>query len=121
MINNDLLVCNVIAPLVRDSDRKKHQPFVLDYLRAAFWQYGGEHSLQIMLIRGSWKPSEEDPPVEDESLKYTIYVPRDRVSELRELMHKIGNTLDQRTMALEIEGKAELIDVQRSRGFLWDD
>jgi hypothetical protein len=128
-MKDNLLVVSFPVPIVRDSNRELHQPFVWDRLHEKLLHllcqlYGGEHSRPIVYIEninGSWQPSESDPPVKDSCRKYTVYMPQDGEPKLREFIHKVGNTFDQKTMALEIAGKAEIIVVQSSYGFLWDD
>jgi len=56
--------------------------------------------------------------VEDLSREYTVAVPADRVDDLRALLRRVGNSFDQRTMYLEVAGRAELLEVRPEDGFL---
>lgn len=71
-------------------------------------------------IPGRWDPGEGEAAVEDESRKYTVAIPEEKVDELRALLKRAGNSFDQRAMYLEVAGNAEILDVDSRDGFLED-
>lgn len=71
-----------------------------------------------VLITGSWLPEPTAEPVEDESRRYSVAVPEDRLDELRNLLRRAGNSSGQRAMYLEAGGVAEILDVRPEDGYL---
>ena len=118
--------CVFLVPVVRDSDRKPHQPILWRLLQDALLRtFGAVTGPETVLyyrnpaaVPGAWSPGEGQEPVEDLSRKYTIAVPPDRLEVLRSLLRRAGNSFDQRVMYLEVAGYAELVDVRPEDGFL---
>ncbi|MBI1876484.1 MAG: hypothetical protein HYS05_21695 [Acidobacteria bacterium] len=88
--------CWFLIPLVRDSDRRLHQP-VLWRLReeALSDAWGGWTGPETMrwgrkygTVHGGWKPEGSTDPVTDESRKYTVFVPPASLDALRSLLKK---------------------------------
>jgi hypothetical protein len=69
-------------------------------------------------VAGTWSPDASLDPVEDESRRYTVAIPAERVSDLRDFLRKAGNTFDQRVIYLDVAGYAELLEVRPDDGFL---
>jgi len=118
-------VCRFLVPLVRDSDREPHPPvlwrLLQDALLRAFGSLTGPRTvihLSRTPVPGAWSPRQGESPVEDLSREYTVAVPADRVDDLRALLRRVGNSFDQRTMYLEVAGRAELLEVRPEDGFL---
>lgn len=69
-------------------------------------------------VPGAWSPSEGEEPVEDLSLRYSVAIPMDQVTELRALLRRAGNSFDQRVIYLEVAGYVEFLEVRSEDGFL---
>jgi len=105
-------VCVLLVPVVRDSDRKPHQPvlwrLLQDALLSTFGAVTGPEAVAYyrnpVAVRGAWSPGAGREQVEDLSRKFTVAVPEDRVDELRAILRRAGNSFDQRVMYLEVAG-----------------
>ena len=121
-----LAVCVFLVPVLRDSDRDAHSPMLWDLLQDAlvemFEGLGGPETVLYYRagepVAGSWSPGKGEKPVEDLSRKYTVAVHSERVTELRALLRRAGNSFDQPAMYLEVAGYAELLEVHAEDGFL---
>ncbi len=119
-------VCVFLIPILRDSDRKPHAPIQWELLRdglvKTFGAFTGPEAVLYYRIRlqvvGTWSPGASQDPVEDKSRRYTVAIPRERVSELRALLQRAGNAFGQRMIYLEVAGYAELLEVRPGDGFL---
>lgn len=122
-VQEELVECHFLIPIVRDSDRVPHSPsawkLLQDIMRGTF---PGGHTGPETFYRGSaLVPGEyEDPPVHDQSRRYTIALPRGRVGELREVLAKAANTFDQKTIYLSVAGIVEFIKSDPEGTTLWD-
>lgn len=110
--------CVFLIPLVRDSDRRPHQPIVWDLLRNALRREFEAFHFDVATVPGEWISS-DDPGnvVEDQCRKFTVAIPQDRVDELRRVLRRAGNSFDQREVYLAVAGYAELLKVKPEDGF----
>ena len=119
-------VCVFLVPVVRDGNRKPHQPILWRMLQDALVQtFGSVTGPETVIgyrsrvaVRGVWSPDGGEDLVEDLSRRYTIAIPAERVPALKELLRRAGNSFDQRVMYLEVAGYAELLEVRPEDGFL---
>jgi hypothetical protein len=118
--------CSFLIPVVRDSDRLPHPAILWRLLQDAMLKaFGGLTGPEAVLyyrtpsgVPGTWLPSGGEASVEDESRKYTVAVPADRIDDLRALLRRAGNSFGQRVIYLTVAGQAELLDVRPEDGFL---
>lgn len=66
-------------------------------------------------VRGQWSQDGREIVV-DESRKYTVALPHERVDELLTFLRQVGNTFDQRAICVEITGYAEVLEVSPEDG-----
>ena len=69
-------------------------------------------------VAGAWTPTRAGAAVEDESRKYTVAIPEDRLDELRGLLRQAGNSFDQKVIYLDVAGYAEFLEIRSDDGFL---
>ena len=123
---DNLLECSFLVPIVRDSDRRLHQPILWqlleDELRALCtgWQ-GPERRIVFFvnssLVPGAWT-DESDRLVRHESRKYTVAVPTSRLADLKSLLFRVGNSFDQRSVYLRIGETVEFLEPEPHHGHL---
>src|SRR5436309_11755715 len=100
--------CSFLIPILRNSNRKPHQPLAWRLLTNALnSKFGGQTGPQrtflyrsMELVPGEWVPDGQVEPIEDESRLYRVSVAEDKVDELRSILRKAGNTFDQRSIYL---------------------
>lgn len=120
------LVCSFLVPVVADGDRRPHSQILWRQLtRALLASFGGLTGPETVLcyrwpaaVVGSWLPEPHLEPVEDESRRYCVAVPEDRIDELRDLVLRAGNSFGQRAMYLEVGGVAEILEIRPEDGNL---
>ena len=118
--------CWFLIPILRDSDRKPHEPMVWRLLQenllilAAGWTGPeGTHLIRKLdLVPGGWKPEGEIKPTEDESRKYTVIITQAKFEMLRTILKKAANSFDQQEILLCIRGRAHRIIRNPEDGFL---
>ena len=118
--------CWFLIPLVRDSDRRLHQPLLWRLLEEALsGTWGGWTGPETMrwgrkqgAVPGGWKPQGSADPIIDESRKYTVFVPPMKLDDLRSLLKRVANSFDQQEILLSIRGRRERIIPAPEDGFL---
>jgi hypothetical protein len=118
--------CWFLIPIVRDSDRRVHQPVLWRLLEEALSDaWGGWTGPETMrwgkkkgIVRGGWKAKQSVRPITDESRKYTVFVPPTKLGGLRALLKKTANSFDQQEILLSVRGRRERIIPKPGDGFL---
>src|SRR5438552_5495683 len=94
--------CEFFVPIVRNSDKKPHQPSAWTTLgneiRRVFPAgHSGPETFYRgdALVPGEYEDSPPDSPIKDESRRYLLAIPETKVDDLRELLRKAANTFDQ--------------------------
>src|SRR5215813_5358828 len=94
--------CEFFIPIVRNSDKKPHQPIAWSLLvteiRRAF--PAGHSGPEIFyrgdtLVPGEYEEHPGTPPIQDTSRRYLLALPEKRVDDLRQLLRKAAQTFDQ--------------------------
>jgi hypothetical protein len=120
-----LVQCEFFVPIVRNSDKKPHQPSAWNALGNAIRRvFPTGHSGPETFYRGdSLVPGEyEDvpgiPPINDISRRYLLAIPEAKVDDLRALLRKAANTFDQLAMYLSVKGDVEMVPAKEEDGYL---
>jgi hypothetical protein len=120
-----LIQCEFFVPIVRNSDKKPHQP-------SAWTQLGNEirrvfpagHSgpetfyRGDALVPGEYEDSKDEPPIQDTSRRYLLAIPEAKVDDLRLLLRRAANTFDQKAMYLSVKGEVEFVIATEADGYL---
>ena len=115
-MNENLKECSFLIPLVRDSDRRAHQPIIWkifqDDMRKMFKGITGPETLykDVEAIAGEYEDPDTKNPVRDQSRRYTVAIPPSDFEKLRSLLKQAAATFDQKTIYLSIAGEVEFID-----------
>lgn len=128
-MDEPLLECSFPIPIVRDGDRQAHQPHAWDDLTielrnlAKSYPRGHQGPKTVFhweedVTPGEYEESSTSGVTRDESRKYWIALPADKVEDLRAMLRRAANTFDQRAMYLSVAGKVEFIEAQPQEGML---
>jgi hypothetical protein len=117
--------CEFFIPIVRDSDRRPHQPVAWDLLvneiRRVFpaGHTGPETFYRgDALVPGEYEANPEAPPVTDISRRYILAIPEGTVNELRQLLRRAAHTFDQQALYLSVAGHVEFVTPTEADGYL---
>jgi hypothetical protein len=120
-----LVQCEFFVPIVRNTDKKPHQPLAWialgQEIRRAF---PAGHSGPEMFYRGdAMVPGEYQddlysPPIQDISRRYLLAIPEAKVEDLRLLLRKAANTFDQKAMYLMVKGIVEFVTATEEGDYL---
>jgi hypothetical protein len=120
-----LVECSFLLPVVRDSDRAPHPPIVWRLLQEAVrTTFPQGHSGPELLYRDvETVPGEyiEDPTqtiVRDASRRYTVAISRSKLDDLRRLLRRAANTFDQKAIYLSVAGEVEFVIPSPEDGML---
>lgn len=120
-----LVQCEFFVPIVRNSDKKPHQPSAWialgNEIRRVFPAgHSGPETFYRgdTLLSGEYEDSPQDPPIKDESRRYLLAIPETKVNDLRQLLRKAANTFDQKAMYLAVKGDVEFVIATDADGFL---
>ena len=120
-----LVECAFLLPIVRDSDRALHPPIVWrllqDAIRAAFPQgHSGPELLykDVVTVPGEYVEDATKKVVRDQSRRYTIAISRSKLEELRRLLRRAANTFDQKAIYLSVAGEVEFVTPRPDDGTL---
>lgn len=117
--------CEFFVPIVRNSDKKPHQPsawaLLGNEIRRVFPAgHSGPETFYRgdALVPGEYEDRPGDPPIQDESRRYLLAIPESKVDDLRQLLRKVANTFDQNAIYLSVRGYVEFVTATESDGFL---
>ncbi len=118
--------CSFLIPVTRDTDHLPHQPLAWRLLKQAllrhFGGWSGPEKVLVFrkeeLVPGGWIPEGGSEPIRDESQRYTVSLPEDRLDELRTLLRKAANTFDQQVIYLSVRGYVEFVEPSTRDGYL---
>jgi hypothetical protein len=124
-----LLECSFPIPILRDGDRQPHQPHAWDdltiELRTLVKSYPRGHQGPKTVFHweedvtpGEYEEGPASGVTHDESRKYWIALPAEKVGDLRAMLRRACNTFDQRAIYLSVAGRVEFIEAQPEAGVL---
>jgi hypothetical protein len=117
--------CEFFVPIVRDSDKKPHQPIswnlLVNEIRRVFpaGHTGPETFYRgDTLVPGEYEESPQAPPVTDISRRCLVAIPESKVNDLRLLLRMAAHTFDQRALYLSVAGSVEFVVATEDDGYL---
>ncbi len=118
--------CSFLIPVTRDSNHLHHQPLAWRLLKQALFRHFGGWSgpekvfvfRKQELVPGGWMPEGGSEPISDDSQRYTVSLPEDRLDELRALLRKAANTFDQQVIYVSVRGYVEFVEPGTGDGSL---
>src|SRR5438445_10047550 len=108
--------CEFFMPVVRNSDKKPHQPIA--------WMMLGNEIRRVFpaghsgpetfyrgdaLVPGEYEENPGSPPVSDVSRRYILAIPESKVNDLRLLLKMAAHTCDQQAMYLSVAVAVEFV------------
>jgi len=125
-LEGELVECAFLMPLVRDSDRKRHQPSRWRALENVLYEESGRYSgpESWHRVHRATRPSAGEYEsgaglrVSDRSRRYIVAVPRQRLDDLRRILRHAANTFDQEAVYLSIAGIVEFVSGTEEDGYL---
>jgi len=125
LMEERLVECSFLIPIVRDSDRAPHPPIVWrllqDAIRGAFPQgHSGPELMykDVETVPGEYVEDATKKIVRDESRRYTVAIPRSKLDDLRQLLRRAANTFDQKAIYLAVAGEVEFVTPRPEDGML---
>ena len=123
-MNENLVECSFLVPLVRNTDKKPHSATVWQALERTLYEtFGGstgpEHIYRsVSGVPGSYQ-DDDGSPVRDESWRYIVALPVRQIDRLRAILRKVANSFDQECIYLcKPGGEVEFIRAGEDDGFL---
>jgi len=120
-----LVECSFLVPLVRDSDRVVHSPIAWslfqDAMREAFPKgHSGPEMMykDVETVPGEYVDEAAKKVVGDVSRRYVVAIPRTKLEDLRQLLRKAANTVDQKAIYLSVAGEVEFVTPRSEDGML---
>lgn len=120
-----LVQCEFFVPILRDSEKKPHQPSAWMALGTEIRRtfpagHSGPETFYRgnALIAGEYADCPQEPPTKDESRRYLLAIPAAKVNDLRQLLRKAAKTFDQRAIYLAVKGDVEFIAATEADGYL---
>lgn len=120
-----LVECSFLVPLVRDSDRVVHPPIAWshfqDAMREAFPKgHTGPEVMykEVETVPGEYVDEAAKKVVGDVSRRYIVAIPRSKLEDLRQLLRKVANTFDQKAIYLSVAGEVEFVTPRPEDGML---
>ena len=108
--------CEFFIPIVRNSDKKPHQPVVWNLLvneiRRLFPAgHSGPETFYRgdALVPGEYEESPAMPRVEDISRRYILAIPESKLNDLRLMLRMAAHTFDQQAIYLSVGGTVEFV------------
>lgn len=120
-----LVQCEFFVPIVRNSDKKPHQPTAWMALGSEIRRvfpagHSGPETFYRgdSLVPGEYEDRPQEPPIQDESRRYLLAIPETKLDDLRQLLRKAANTFDQKAMYLAVKGDVEFVTASDADGYL---
>src|SRR5437764_1149720 len=117
--------CEFFIPIVRNSDKKPHQPvawnLLVNEIRRVFpaGHTGPETFYRgDSLVPGEYEESPATPPIADASRRYILAIPEAKVNDLRLLLRMAAHTFDQLAIYLSVAGTVEFVTPTDDDGYL---
>src|SRR5438309_604328 len=117
--------CEFFIPIVRDSDKKPHQPIawslLVNEIRRVFPAgHSGPETFYrgVSLVPGEFEENTEVPPVQDMSRRYILAIPETKLNDLRLLLKMAVHTFDQLAIYLSVAGQVEFVTPTEDDGYL---
>src|SRR6266849_5977622 len=108
--------CEFFVPIVRNSDKKPHQPIawnlLVNEIRRCFPAgHSGPETFYRgdALVPGEYEEHPDVPPVKDISRRYLLAIPDSKVSDLRSLLRMAAHSFDQQAFYLSVAGQVEFV------------
>ncbi len=116
IMQEKLVECSFLIPVLRDTDRAPHPPIVWrllqDEARQMFPQgHSGPELLykDVETVPGEYAEEATKRIVCDESRRYTVAIPRGKLEQLRSLLRRAAKTFDQKAIYLAVAGEVEFV------------
>jgi hypothetical protein len=106
-----LLECSFLIPLRRDkdlADGKHHKPRSWEWLELQLSQFGGGGYANEMMS-GWYEDADTQERVWDDSWKYVVAVPRQRLGRLRSVLREACQVFGQKCIYLSVAGYVEFV------------
>ena len=120
-----LVQCEFFVPIVRNTDKKPHQPLAWNALGSEIRRvfpagHSGPETFYRgdALVPGEYEDEPSSPPIQDSSRRYLLAIPEAKVDDLRLLLRKAANTFDQKAMYLAVKGYVEFVTATEADGYL---
>lgn len=117
--------CEFFVPIVRDSDKKPHQPvawnLLVNEIRRLFPAgHSGPETFYRgdALVPGEYEGVPGSSPIQDMSRRYILAIPEAKVNDLRLLLRMAAHTFDQQAMYLSVAGSVEFLVPTDDDGYL---
>lgn len=124
-MDDRLVQCEFFVPIVRNSDKKPHQPSawaaLVNEIRKLFPAgHSGPETFYRgdALVPGEYEDRPNEPPIEDSSRRYLLAIPETKIEDLRGLLRRSANTFDQKAMYLAVKGYVEFVTAAETDGYL---
>lgn len=108
--------CEFFIPIVRDSDKKPHQPvawnLLVNEIRRVFPAgHSGPETFYRgdALVPGEYEASPGAAPIADTSRRYILALPESKLGDLRLLLRMAAHTFDQQAIYLSVAGTVEFV------------
>lgn len=115
-----------LVPILRDSDREKHEITHWEWLEAQMhvtFPEGWHHPMRMLKefelrgsVQGYWFDKEKSIAVPDESYEFVVALPPDRMTELHRLFEEICVRFDQKCLYFTSGGDAALYHPTKRQG-----
>jgi hypothetical protein len=112
MVSTPLLECSFLIPIRRDaetSDGDQHSPKAWDWLLEELEEHFGGWTLAPGTYEGAWKNAKTGRTVTDQSYRYEVAIPADRIDSLRLLLAEACAFFQQQVIYLAFAGRVEFI------------
>jgi hypothetical protein len=104
--------CSFLIPVRRDANLSDGDLQPLDawnWLRDQLYDRFSGHTLAPGLYAGAYKDPDTGRPVGDQSRRYIVAVPEDRVDDLRDLLRAACGQFAQKCIYLSVAGRVEFV------------
>jgi hypothetical protein len=124
-MNEKLVECSFLVPLVRDTDRVAHPPIAWTLFQDAMREvFPKGHTgpelvyMEVETVPGEYVDEEAKKVVSDVNRRYIVAIPRSKLEDLRQLLRKAARTFDQKAIYLSVAGEVEFVTPRPEDGML---